>query len=114
MKAVDVVMHSSLSEGMGRIICEALACERPVAGTAVDGVREVIVTGERGGLLVPPGSPKELASATLALLRDPIRARHLAAAGRGWVETHLTVEKMVQDLVDVYESALLTKRPSPS
>jgi len=32
LKAVDVVMHSSRYEGMGRTVCEALLCSRPVAG----------------------------------------------------------------------------------
>src|SRR5437588_6327695 len=61
LSAVDVVMHSSRYEGMGRTVCEALLCSRPVAGTAVDGVREVIVSGVRGGILVPPGQPEALA-----------------------------------------------------
>jgi glycosyltransferase involved in cell wall biosynthesis len=106
LRALDVVMHSSRYEGMGRTVCEALLCGRPVAGTAVDGMREVIVSGVRGGILVPPGEPPTLANATLTLLRDPERARALAAAGGAWVEANLSAADMVRGIVDTYVRAL--------
>ena len=106
LTAVDVVMHSSRYEGMGRTVCEALLCGRPVAGTAVDGMREVIVSGVRGGILVPPNQPAALAQATLALLEDRDRAKALATAGRAWVEANLSATDMVRDIADTYARAL--------
>lgn len=102
LRSVDVVMHSSRHEGMGRVVCEALACERPVAGTAVDGVVEVIDSGRRGGILVPPGNPAALTKATLRLLTDPGFARALANSGRQWVAQNLSVERMVCAIERVY------------
>lgn len=110
LHAADVVMHSSRYEGMGRTVCEALLCERPVAGTAVDGMREVIVSGVRGGILVPPRQPAALAQATLALLRDRERASALACAGHLWVQTNLSATSMVRDIADTYERALEASR----
>jgi len=107
LRAVDCVIHSSRYEGMGRTVCEALLCDRAVAGTNVDGVREVIVSGERGGFLVPPEDPAALAEAALRLLNDPSRARALAAAGRTWVKENLSVARMVQDITGVYNEVLL-------
>jgi glycosyltransferase involved in cell wall biosynthesis len=106
LRAVDVVMHSSRYEGMGRTVCEALLCGRPVAGTAVDGMREVIISGVRGGILVPPGEPTALARATLELLRDRERANALASSGRAWVEAHLSARDMIRGIVDTYERSL--------
>lgn len=111
LRSVDVVMHSSLYEGMGRTICEALACERPVAATAVDGVVEVIVSGERGGLLVPPRDPEALAAATCRLLTERDLSDRLARAGREWVERELSSEKMVDGINAIYLE-LLVKTPS--
>jgi glycosyltransferase involved in cell wall biosynthesis len=113
LTAVDVVMHSSRYEGMGRTVCEALLCGRPVAGTGVDGVREVIVSGVRGGILVPPGQPAALAEATLALLRDRKRARALASTGRAWVEQNLSATDMVRAIAESYMLALETSRRRP-
>ena len=107
MRAVHCVMHSSRYEGMGRVVCESLICGRAVAGTNVDGVREVIISGERGGFLVPPENPQALAEATLALLRNPERAARLAAAGHAWVKENLSAARMVQDITAVYNEVLL-------
>ncbi len=106
LRSVEMVMHSSRYEGMGRVICEALACERPVAGTAVDGVVEVIDSGQRGGLLVPPGDPIALAEATLRLLRDKVFAHELARAGRQWVMQNLSAATMVSEIESVYMELL--------
>ena len=106
LRSVDVVMHSSRYEGMGRVVCEALACERPVAATAVDGVVEVIDSGRRGGLLAPPGDAVTLANATLRLLQDRVFAQTLAGAGREWVIQHLSAERMVREIEAVYSELL--------
>jgi len=106
LRAVDCVMHSSRYEGMGRIVCESLLCERAVAGTNVDGVREVIHSGKRGGFLVPPENPSALAEATLRLLDDPERASALAAVGRAWVEENLSATRMVDDIAKTYDELL--------
>ena len=110
LRSVDVVMHSSRHEGMGRTVCEALACERPVAGTAVDGVVEVVETGRRGGFLARPGDPAGLANAVLRLLRDPSLACSLARLGREWVERHLSADAMVRAIEQVYENLMDTSR----
>lgn len=102
LRSVDLVMHSSRYEGMGRTVCEALACERPVAGTAVDGVVELVESGRRGGFLAPAGDPAGLANAALRLLHDPSLARSLARVGREWVECHLSADTMVKAIEEVY------------
>ncbi len=101
-QAVDCVMHSSRYEGMSRTVCEALLCHKPVAATAVDGVREVIIPGQRGGFLAPSEDPAALAEATLTLLNDPERARSLAESGRAWVEQNLSAGRMVEEIANVY------------
>ncbi|HUL49027.1 MAG TPA: glycosyltransferase family 4 protein [Gemmatimonadales bacterium] len=114
LAAVDVVMHSSRYEGMGRTICEALLCGRAVAGTDVDGVREVIVSDTRGGILVPPGDAVALARAAVRLIQDKTHARDLASAGREWVQRHLSVADMLNEIDAAYELALsVPNRPKP-
>jgi glycosyltransferase involved in cell wall biosynthesis len=110
-RAVDLVMHSSRYEGMGRGVCEALVCGRPVAGTAVDGVVEAIVSGERGGILVPAGDHSRLALAAIELLRDPTWAQRLAEVGRRWVEHNLSHERMIASIEATYLELLNQSSP---
>jgi glycosyltransferase involved in cell wall biosynthesis len=113
LKAVDCVMHSSRYEGMGRTVCESLLCHRPVIATNVDGVREVIISGERGGLLVPTENPTALAEATLQLLSDPAWASRLASAGYQWVERNLSATQMMDAIVELYRQLLMTSPGEP-
>ncbi|MGH7421824.1 MAG: glycosyltransferase [Candidatus Rokuibacteriota bacterium] len=79
MAACDVFVLASHWEGLGVAIMEALALGLPVVATGVGGVPEVVEHG-RQGLLVPPGRPRALAAALLAVLTDGDRRRTMAAA----------------------------------
>jgi glycosyltransferase involved in cell wall biosynthesis len=98
---LDVVALTSLNEGSPVAIIEALAAARPVVATAVGGVPEVVVDGETG-LAVPPGRPPELASAVLALLRDPARADRLGLAGRRHVYPRYDARRLIDDVRQLY------------
>jgi len=80
----------SRSEGMGRVLVEALCRGRPVVATRVGGIRDLIVDGENG-ILVQPRDPTELADALVRVLSDRELAERLAAAARPsaepWIAT---------------------------
>jgi glycosyltransferase involved in cell wall biosynthesis len=59
----------SRSEGLGRVVWEAFARARPVVGSAVGGIPELVVDGTTG-ILVPPGDTDALAGAIVAALED--------------------------------------------
>ena len=73
MAAGDVFVLPSLSEGLPTVICEAMACARPVVATAVDGTPEIVRDGETGRL-IPPRAPAALAEALAEVLYDPDKA----------------------------------------
>ena len=77
----DVVVQGSLSEGLPNAILEAAAAGRPIVATDVGGTAEIL-TNERDGVLVPSGDPDALASALIALVRDPRRRTRLGRAAR--------------------------------
>jgi glycosyltransferase involved in cell wall biosynthesis len=77
----DVYVVSSLYEGLGRALSEALASGRPVVATAVNGVVDVIDHG-RTGLLAPPADPDTLARHVVWLLRHPEAARRMGRAAQ--------------------------------
>ena len=61
------------------IAADALAFSRPVIGTAVDGLLEVVEDG-KSGLLVPPGDAGALAAAMARFVRDGLGPRLSAGA----------------------------------
>ncbi len=82
MKAADIFVLSSLWEGFGNVIVEAMSMGAAVVSTACPhGPDEIIVDGVNG-MLVPPADVGALSSALLALGRDKNRRRALAEAGK--------------------------------
>jgi glycosyltransferase involved in cell wall biosynthesis len=71
-----VLVLTSTSEGLPRVIVEAFSRGRGVVATAVGGVPDIVVDG-RNGILVPPGNADALGEALLRVLGDPELARRL-------------------------------------
>lgn len=62
MNAADALVLPSFNEGMPLTVIEGFACGKPLVGSQVGGVPELVVD-ERYGILVPPGDPDRLAAA---------------------------------------------------
>jgi glycosyltransferase involved in cell wall biosynthesis len=103
LDALDILCLPSLFEGMPLTVIEGAAMARPVVATAVDGTPEVVRHG-RTGCLVPPADPSALASALLALLRDPDGARRMGQAARDWARLHFDLDRQVAATAHVYRS----------
>ena len=102
MKSFDLFVMSSVTEGLGSAILEAMACGRAVVGTETGGIPEAIDAGTTG-LLVPPGDEPALAAAIVRLLRDPELRASLGRAGRERVEREFSVDRLVEGTARVYE-----------
>ena len=85
LDAATALVLPSRSEGLGRIVVEALCRGRPVVATRVGGITDLVRDGENG-LLVEPRSPAALADALVRVLADGELAERLAAAARPSVE----------------------------
>ncbi len=103
MKTCDVFVLSSVMEGLGTSLLDAMACARPIVGTNAGGIPEVVLDGETGHV-VPPRDADALAEALIDLLQDDERARGFASAGFERVRKRFSVERMVADTLAVYES----------
>ena len=102
LAAADVVVDASYAGlGITGSIREALACERPVVATSVEGMPELVLDGETG-LLVPPRTPDALAEALVRMLGDPTAAQAMARAGRKRVEAHFSLRAKLDATETLY------------
>jgi glycosyltransferase involved in cell wall biosynthesis len=111
LKSIDVFVLPTLEEALGTSFLEAMAMGKPVVGTRVGGVVEVIREGV-SGFLVKPNDPAHLAEATIRILREPEQAKTMGMEGRKIVEAEFTVERMCQRMHDLYRS-MLAQHPRP-
>ena len=105
MKACDVFVLPSLWEGLPNSVLEAMAAGLPIVATRVDGTTEAVQDGATG-LLVPPGDPSALAGALAEVLREPERAKAMAARGREVAETDFSLEDTISRFEAVYRTTL--------
>ena len=108
LKSIDLFVLPTLQEALGTSFIEAMAMEKPVIGTDVDGVREVIKDGVNG-YLVEPNNPATLSRAIIKMLQDKEKARMMGVEGRKIVEQNFTAEKMCKKMYTLYSSLMRKK-----
>jgi glycosyltransferase involved in cell wall biosynthesis len=97
-----VVLASYANEGVPQSLLQAMAMARPVIGTTVGGIPEVVISGETG-LLAPPRDPSSLAQVLTRLMTDPDLRRDLGRRGRELVVERFSLEQMAAEIEAVYE-----------
>jgi glycosyltransferase involved in cell wall biosynthesis len=108
LSTFDVAVLPSFFEGMGRVLLEAMAMEKPVVASRVGGIPD-LVKHNVNGLLVPPGDVIELANALERLLSDNRLARSMGQEGRKRIQEQFSSEVMVRSIHRVYQDLLARK-----
>lgn len=130
-RATTIVLYShatifccpSIYEPFGLINLEAMACGTPVVGSAVGGIKEVVVDGETGLLVDPllepepphdPSAPSKfeqgLADAINRLANDPELLERMSRAGRERVERNYSWQSIAQQTHDLYRQVSAQRR----
>jgi glycosyltransferase involved in cell wall biosynthesis len=94
-------------EGAPLAIMEGMGAARPVVGTGLPGIAEVI---QDCGSLVDPPDAANIARALRPYLEDPLLAARTGAKGRARVEELMTLDRTVADLAALYER--LAQKPA--
>ncbi len=105
MGAMDLLVHTSLREGLARTLPQALISGKPIVSFDVDGAREVCISNETG-FLIPPKEIKPLAKAIDTLVSDPNLCRALGGEGRRRFTDRFRHQTMTRQLREIYEQIL--------
>ena len=103
MNEIDIVLQPSEREALGTSMVEAMACEKPVIGSAVDGIPEVIGADE-AGFLLKPRTPEQLAKLVNILLSDPDLAIKKGKSGRLRAQDKFNIYKGINNLESIYRN----------
>ena len=101
LKAADLFLFCSRTEGLPNALLEAMAAGLPIVATDVPGCRDLIADGERG-LLVPAGEAERIAEAVCLLLDDPVGGRAHGTRARRWVRDKLAIGELAGRWMSIY------------
>ena len=98
----DIFVHSSLYEGWGRAVIEAVFCGLPIIMTDV-GLADEVIKNEESGLVVPVNDKEALKEAILRLAKDRGLANRLAQNARLVIENILlTKEEYLNKIKEIW------------
>ena len=112
MGACSLFVLPSRTEGMGRVLMEAMACRKPIVAARVGGIPSIVRDGFNG-LLFAAGSAEDLEAKMRKMLGDPELAQRLAANGEQFVKSELTEDRYVERFGDMIDSICPPSRRTP-
>ena len=107
MSKASVVVLPSLSEGLGRVIIEAMATGTPAIGSRVGGIPELI-EDEFNGFLVPPGDERALAAKLRWVLEHRDEARAMGERARAFAAQRFSTAQYLQGYRQIFEMTTRT------
>jgi len=108
MSLADCIVQPSLAESFCQVITESLILERPVIATPVGIAPEVIVSGKRGGILVPIGNHAEIAKAIVKLAENADFRKMLGKTGKEFVASAFSLREVAAKYERVYREIYQT------
>lgn len=105
LASANVVLMTSLYEGLPHAMAETLAMAKPMVATRVTGTVDLVANG-RFGRLFEPGDVAGGAAELVTLLRSPEEGEKMGLAGRAHVEETFGKPQMTANLLDAYALAL--------
>lgn len=105
LSAMDILVHTSLREGLARTLPQALIAAKPVISYDIDGAREVCLDNKTG-ILLPPKSIQPLAEAMIRLASQPSLRQVWGRAGQAMFSERFCHRFMTTRVREVYESVL--------
>ncbi len=103
MAQAHVLVLPSLSEALGRVLLEAMACGTPVIGSAVGGIPDMI-QDTNTGFLVEPGNVPALTEKIIWILEHPKEASTMGRRARQFARNYFSEDLYVQGYKDLFNT----------
>lgn len=110
---MDIVVHTSLREGLARVLPQGLIAGKPIVSYDVDGAREVCLN-DITGFLLPPRAIRELQDALARLIEDPILRTRFGQTGREKFTEQFRHQNMTRDIRQIYARILQGRSQHPN
>ena len=104
-KSLCVVLPSEWYENNPRSVLETFALGKPVIGSRIGGIPELIADN-RNGLTFEPGNPEDLREKILYMIKNPDKVRDMGKNARAFVEKNHAPEQYYQNLMELYKKAI--------
>ena len=105
IRAADVVIIPSMSEGLPNLAKEAQSCGRPILGTNVGGIPEV-VEDKVTGLLIPPNNAEAIADGIKWFYSNQDKMEVMGKNGCVRMKEHFSLDQYKSNLTNFYSSCL--------
>lgn len=102
-KIFDVFVLSSVYEGLGLVLLEAMAAEKPIIGTKAGAIPDII---SNCGIIVDKENPKAISKELEKLFNNPELVSKMIQKGNSDIEKKFTLERMFKQTHEVYQKAL--------
>lgn len=110
----DIIVVPSLFEGMPNIVLEAMALKKPVIGTDIPEIAELIEDGKNGFLVPVKDNVKDIAEKILILLRNSEMRRNMGESGYNLIKERFSLANMVKEYENLYIGASVSHGILPS
>jgi glycosyltransferase involved in cell wall biosynthesis len=104
MGKASVFVLPSASEGLPRVILEAMAARTPVIGSNVGGIPEIVKDGATG-FLVQPGDEKGLTNRIRWVFENPDRAREMGHHAHALAERFFSTKAYINGYRQIFDVA---------
>jgi len=100
-QSCDIFCNPTLYEAVGQVNLEAMACGKPVIGTNVGALPEIITNDV--GILVEKENPEQLANAIIRLIENRKMRNQMGKNARKRVEKNYSWDVVINQYIQVYE-----------
>jgi len=109
VEVMDIVVHTSLLEGLARVLPQAIMMEKPVISFDLDGAHEIIKDGVNG-YLIKPLDTEQLGEKIVYLCNHPELIKEFGKKGRVLLGDQFSSKRMVVQINELYSSLYELKK----